>query len=85
VTACEFARYYRETGEATFAANSPPTADRPRRNRRSHPQRWQAAINELISPQAEYADWLTVLPDNLENSATAAAGDAKLVRDIKAS
>ncbi len=44
---------------ARHTANPSPIASRPRciPDRRSRPQRWQDAINELIRLQAEYADW----------------------------
>jgi hypothetical protein len=69
---------------ARHAANPSPIVSRPRRipDRRSRPQRWRDAINELIRLQAEYADWLTVLPDSLQNSATAAALEAIVDLDL---
>ncbi len=42
-------------------------------DRRSRPQRWRAAVNELLALQAAYADWLAALPDSLRESPTAAA------------
>lgn len=29
------------------------------------PQRWRDAVTQLLSLQAEYADWLAALPDSL--------------------
>jgi hypothetical protein len=43
---------------------------------RSRPQRWRDAVIELLTLQAEYADWLTALPDSLRDSATADALEA---------
>ncbi len=42
----------------------PPVAARSRRpvDRRSRPERWRDAINELLALQAAYADWLAALP-----------------------
>ncbi len=42
-------------------------------DRRSRPQRWRAAVAELLVLQAEYADWLTALPETLHDSPTAEA------------
>ena len=40
-----------------------PATSRARRaaDRRSRPQRWRDAVNELLTIQATYADWLTAL------------------------
>jgi hypothetical protein len=48
---------------------------RPRRSLRQHtrPERWHAAVAELIALQAEYAAWLDALPEPLRDTAT---GDA---------
>jgi hypothetical protein len=69
---------------ARHAANPSPIARRPRRipDRRSRPQRWQDAVNELIRLQAEYADWLTALPESLQGTATAAALEAIVDLDL---
>jgi hypothetical protein len=40
---------------------------------RSRPERWRAAVAELLSLQAEYAAWLTALPESLQDSPTAEA------------
>lgn len=53
---------------APIAARAHPPA-----NRRSRPQRWRAAVTEMLSLQAEYADWLTALPESLQDSPTADA------------
>ncbi len=69
---------------ARHTANPSPIASRPRciPDRRSRPQRWQDAINELIRLQAEYADWLAALPDSLQNSDAAAALEAIVDLDL---
>lgn len=46
---------------------------RPTTDRRSRARRWHDAVAEITALQAEYADWLEALPDNLANSATADA------------
>ena len=33
-------------------------------DRRSRPQRWRDAVNELLALQAAYADWLTAIPES---------------------
>jgi hypothetical protein len=40
---------------------------------RPRPQRWAAAVAELLDLQAEYAAWLDALPETLQDTAT---GDA---------
>jgi hypothetical protein len=42
-------------------------------DRRSRPQRWRDAVDELVTLQADYRDWLDTLPESLKWSAT---GDA---------
>ncbi len=63
-----------------------PTADvtRPHRvsQQRSRPQRWREAVNTLLMLQAEYAGWLTALPDNLQGSATGDALEAIVDLDL---
>jgi hypothetical protein len=51
-------------------------------DRRSRPQRWRDAVIELLALQAEYADWLTALPDSLRNSTTADALEAVVDLDL---
>ena len=41
--------------------------------RRSRPQRWRAALTELLTLQAEYAAWLDALPEATRDSATGEA------------
>jgi hypothetical protein len=41
------------------------------KGRRSRPQRWRAALDELRALQAEYQSWLDNLPDALRESPTA--------------
>ncbi len=42
-------------------------------DRRTRPQRWHAAVAELLALQAEYAAWADNLPDGLRDTATAEA------------
>ena len=63
-----------------------PVATQVRRSidRRSRPQRWRDAVAVLLALQAEYADWLTVLPDSLRGSATADALEVIVNLDLSA-
>jgi len=49
---------------------------------RSRPQRWRDAVVELLALQAEYAQWLAALPDNLSDSPTAEALGAIVDLDL---
>jgi len=42
-------------------------------HRRSRPERWRAAITELLTLQAEYAAWLDALPEATRDGATGEA------------
>lgn len=63
-----------------------PVATRLRRSidRRSRPQRWHDAVIELLALQAEYAYWLTALPDSLRDSSTANALETIVDFDLSA-
>ena len=60
---------------AQLATRPAPAIVRTRKptDRRSRPQRWRDAVNELLTLQAGYANWLTALPDGLRESRTAEA------------
>ena len=45
----------------------------PTERRRSRPQRWRAAVTELLTLQAEYAAWLDALPEATRDCATGEA------------
>ena len=77
------ARYRARHSTAALVA---PIAVRPHRpaDRRSRPQRWRAAVTELLVPQADYADWLTALPESLRDSPTADALDVIVELDLAA-
>ena len=51
-------------------------------DRRSRPQRWRAAVAELLALQAEYAAWLAALPASFQDSATAHALQAIVDLDL---
>jgi rhamnogalacturonyl hydrolase YesR len=72
---------YRARQQVEAAATA---ATRPRRptDRRSRPQRWRDAVDTLLTLQAEYAEWLTALPDSLQSSATAGALEAIVDLDL---
>jgi hypothetical protein len=48
----------------------------------SRPQRWSAAVAELIAVQAEYAAWYDALPESLQSSPTAEALRAIVELDL---
>ena len=50
--------------------------------RTSRPQRWRAAVAELVRLQAEHAAWLEAIPEALKASATAEALEAILNLDL---
>ena len=62
--------------------NSVITRMRRPADRRSRPQRWRDAVNELLALQAGYAEWLTTLPEGLRDSRTAAALEAIVDLDL---
>jgi hypothetical protein len=53
-------------------------------DRRTRPQRWKAAVAELIALQAEYAAWADAMPDGLRDTATAEALQAVVDLDLEA-
>ena len=65
-------------GDALAPAPRPKTPAR----RRSRPQRWRAAVAELVALQADYAAWLEAMPEALKASATAEALQAILDLDL---
>ena len=75
-------RQARHRARRTPAPIAATRHSRPAIDRRSRPQRWHAAVNELLTLQAAYADWLTALPESLRASPTAAALEAIVDLDI---
>ena len=69
MTTAERQARYREA----HADGSPRVRYRRPGDRRSRPQRWRDAVDELVTLQADYRDWLDTLPESLNWSAT---GDA---------
>lgn len=57
-----------------------PRAARPRMPPR--PQRWQAAVAELVALQSEYAAWLEALPEATRDGATGEALQAIVDLDL---
>lgn len=58
---------------AARAAARPVVRTRRPADRRSRAQRWIDRRDGLVASQAEYADWLEALPENLQESALAEA------------
>jgi hypothetical protein len=69
---------------ARHLAQPAPVASRTRRpaDRRSRPQRWRDAVNELLTIQATYANWLAALPDGLHGSSIAEVLEAVVELDL---
>jgi hypothetical protein len=63
---------------AAHAAARPAHPARPR----ARPQRWRAAVAELLALQAEYAAWLEALPEALRDGATGEALQAIVDLDL---
>ena len=51
-------------------------------DRRSRPQRWRDAVDELLALQAEYAQWLDALPEATHDSPTGQALQAIIDLDL---
>ena len=68
---------------ARHAATQPPIPRSPSAAmRRTRPQRWRAAVAELLALQAEYAAWLEALPEMLRDGATGEALQAIVDLDL---
>ena len=71
------ARYrQRQSGRAAAVRPAHPLG------RRTRPQRWHAAVAELLALQAEYIAWLEALPEPLRESATGEALQAIVDLDL---
>src|SRR5487761_2041066 len=66
------ARYRQRQRERLDAEPAPKPAP-PKPRRRTRPERWEAAITELLTLQAEYAAWLEALPEATRETATGEA------------
>jgi hypothetical protein len=65
------------------AAQTPPRLrSLPSTLHRTRPQRWRAAVAELVALQAEYAAWLDHLPEALRDGATGEALQAIVDLDL---
>jgi sugar phosphate isomerase/epimerase len=51
-------------------------------DRRSRPQRWRAAVAELLALQEEYGAWLEAMPEPTRDSATGEALQAVVDLDL---
>ena len=51
-------------------------------DRRSRPQRWRNAVDELLALQDEYAQWLDALPEAIHDSPTGQALQAIIDLDL---
>ena len=58
---------------AAHVDGAPKVCYRKPADRRSRPQRWRDAVDELVDLQGDYQAWLDALPPSLENSAMADA------------
>ena len=64
-------------------AGNRPAPRRPQSVRvSSRPQRWRAAVAELVALQSEYAAWLDALPESLRDGATGEALQAIVDLDL---
>ena len=52
-------------------------------DRRSRPQRWRHAVDELLTLQSDYAAWHDALPETLRDTATAGALQAIAELDLE--
>ena len=75
----ERAAAYRARRKAELEAKVRVRYRRPA-DKRTRPQRWCAAVAELVDLQADYAAWLDRLPESLRDTATAEAL-ANVIRD----
>ena len=78
LTGAERQARYRQRQAGRPAAASPAHPLR----RRTRPQRWHAAVAELLALQAEYVAWLEAMPEPLRESATGAALQAIVDLDL---
>jgi hypothetical protein len=76
------ARYRATRAPAPAGRYRQPTLRARSAMRRSRPQRWHAAVSELLALQAEYATWWESLPEATRGSATAEALQAIVDLDL---
>jgi hypothetical protein len=64
------------------AAPAPRDRQTAKSRKLTRPQRWYAAVGELLALQAEYANWLEALPEATRDSATGEALQAIVDLDL---
>jgi hypothetical protein len=70
---------------ARRSVSQPPVTIRsPRPPRRSRTMRWNTALAEMITVQAECAAWFEALPESLRDNATAVALQEMIELDLEA-
>lgn len=71
---------------ARLATAHPTSSNSPARSADpgSRPRRWRDAVAQLLALQADYADWLAVIPENLQDSNTARTLEAIVDLNIAA-
>ena len=72
MTGAERQARYRRRLAGIQAPSSPPTPASPTRHRRRR-QRWDMAVATLRMVQAEYAQWLETMPEQLRDTPTGEA------------
>jgi hypothetical protein len=83
LTGAERQARYRERHDAAPTIRTPQTPRAQMQPRdRTRPQRWDAAVAELVTLQAEYAGWLEALPDATRDTATGEALQAIVELDL---
>src|SRR5208337_3581439 len=80
LTGAERQARYRERQDAAPTIQTPDA--RMRSRTRTRPERWDAAVAELVMLQAEYARWLDALPEATRDSATGEALQAIVELDL---
>ncbi len=84
LTGAERQARYRRRLDSAAAIRAPQTArQRTPPHGHTRPQRWHAAVAELVALQAEYADWLEALPEATRDSATGEALQAMIDLDLE--
>jgi hypothetical protein len=84
LTGAERQARYRQRLDGAVTLRTPRSAQprMPPRGR-TRPQRWHAAVAELVTLQAEYADWLEALPEATRDGATGEALQAVVDLDFE--
>jgi hypothetical protein len=80
LTGAERQARYRERHDTAPTIQTPRARTQP--HVRTRPERWDAAVAELVTLQAEYARWLDALPEATRDSATGEALQAIVELDL---